>query len=61
MIIYDIDSVVCWLVSNKLRINVSKTETILIGSHQCIGHQYLAVNIAGNSLCHVSVAKYLAL
>ena len=61
MIIYDIDSVVCWLVSNKLWINVSKTETILIGSHECIGHKYLAVNIAGNSFCHVSVAKYLAL
>ena len=58
---YDTDSVVCCLVSNKLWINMSKTETMLIGSYHCIGHQYLAVNIAGNSLCHVSVAKYLAL
>ena len=57
----DIDSVVCWIVSNKLWINVSKTETMLIGSCQWIGHQHLAVNIGGNPLCHVSVAKYLGL
>ena len=57
----DINSVVCWLVSNKLWINVSKTETMLIGSRQLIGHQHLAVNIAGHPVRHVSIAKYLGL
>ena len=48
----DIDSIVHWLVSNKLWINVSKTESMLIGSRQRIDHQHMAVNTAGIPLCH---------
>ena len=40
---------------------MSKTEVMLIGSRQRVGHQHLAVNIAGNPLRNVSVAKYLGL
>ena len=57
----DIDSVAHWLVSNTLWINMSKTETMLIGSCHCIGHQHVAVNIDGNPLCDVTVATYLGL
>ena len=55
------NSIVHWLISNKLWINVSKTESMLIGSRQRIGHQHMAVNIAGIPLCHVTVVRYLGL
>ena len=57
----DIDSIVHWLISNKLWINVSKTEFMLIGSRQRIGHQHMAVNIAGIPLHHATVVRYLGL
>ena len=57
----DIDSIVHWLVSNKLWINVSKAESMLIGSRQCIGHQHMVVNIASIPLRHVIVVRYLGL
>ena len=57
----DIDSIVHWLISNKLWINVSKTESMLIGSRQRIGHQHMAVNIAGIPLHHATVVRYLGL
>ena len=41
-----IDCIVHWLVFNKLWINVSKTESALIVSHQHIDHQQMAINIA---------------
>ena len=55
----DIVSAVCWLTANRLWINVSKTETMLIGSRQKVGDQHLFITIADKPLCHVSVAKYL--
>ena len=57
----DIYSIVHWLVSNKLWINVSKTESMLIGSRQCIGHQHMAVNIAGIPLHNATVIRYRGL
>ena len=57
----DIDSIVRWLVFNKLWINVSRTESVLIDSHLHIGHQQMAVNIAGIPFRHVNVVRYLGL
>ena len=34
---------------------------MLIGSHQHVGHQHMAVNIAGNPLRHVTIAKYFGI
>ena len=55
----DVDSVVSWLVSNRLWINVSKTVSMLIGSRQKVGGQQLAIAIDDKPLCTVSVTKYL--
>ena len=38
-----------------------KAETMLIGSHHHVGHQHMAVDIAGNPLCHVTIAKYFGI
>ena len=48
-----------WLVSNKLWIDVSKTVIMLIGLHQKVGSQCLAIAINNKPLCSVSIAKYL--
>ena len=58
---HDIDSIFHWLVSNKFWIIVSKTESMLIGSRQCIGHWHMVVNIAGVPLRHVTFVRYLEL
>ena len=55
----DVDSIVGWLVSNKLWISVSKTETMLIGLRQRVESQCLNIAIHDKPLHNVSVAKYL--
>ena len=57
----DTDCIAHWLISDKLWINVCKTESMLIGSRQRIGHQHMAVNIAGIPLSHATVVRYLGL
>ena len=53
----DVDSVVSWLVSNRLWINVSKTVSMLIGSWQKVGGQQLAIAIDNKPLRSVFVTK----
>ena len=55
----DVDSVVSWLVSNRLWINVSKTVSMLIGSRQKVGGQQLAIAIDDKPLRSVSGTRYL--
>ena len=53
----DVDSVVSWLVSNRLWINVSKAVSMLIGSRQKVGGQQLAIAIDNKPLRSVFVTK----
>ena len=45
----------------QMRGQINVYESMLIGSHQHIGHQYMAVNIAGIPLHHATVDRYLEL
>jgi len=55
----DVNSIVNWLIANKLWINVSKTEAMIVGSCQRVGSRHLSVVIDNKPLHNVYVAKYL--
>jgi len=55
----DVNSIVNWLIANKLWINVSKTEAMVVGSRQRVGSQHLSVVIDNEPIHNVYVAKFL--
>ena len=48
-----------WLMVNRLKLNVSKSHCMLIGSRQRTGGKYLHLMLDGDVLRQISTTKYL--
>jgi len=57
----DVNNVSTWLVVNRLKLNVSKSLCMLIGSRQRTGGLDLAITLDGAILKQVCSTKYLGL
>lgn len=55
----DLDSVDVWMSSNRLRVNPTKTVSMLIGPHQKIRNRTLDVSLSNTKICSVTSTKYL--
>ena len=50
-----------WMSSNRLRVNPSKTVSMLIGTHQKIRDQTLNISLSGMKISPVTTTKYSGL
>ena len=55
----DLDAVASWPCSSHLRLNVLKSNAMLIGSRQKISNKALNVSVGGTALRQVSSIRYL--
>ena len=55
----DLTSVTAWLGSSCLRLNVDKSNCMIIGSRQRVSHQALSVSVGGSVLSQVHSVWYL--
>ena len=55
----DLDSVADWLDSSRLRLNVEKSNYMLIGSRQRVANKGLGISVGGNMLTQVNSVRYL--
>ena len=55
----DVDNVSTWLIANRLKLNVSKSLCMLIGSHQRTNGLNLKITLDGSILKQVCSTKYL--
>ena len=55
----DLDSVADWLDSSRLRLNVEKSNCMLIGSRQRVANKGLGISVGGNMLTQVNSVRYL--
>ena len=52
----------CWLIANKLSLNIAKTEFMLIGSRQRLqtqNNQHVEIQVEGKIIKHVEETKSL--
>ena len=57
----DLENISTWLSVNRLKLNVSKSQCMLIGSRQRIGEKCLHLMLSGDALRQVSTTKYLGI
>ena len=55
----DLENISIWLMVNRLKLNVSKSHYMLIGSRQRTGGKYLHLMLNGDVLGQISTTKYL--
>jgi len=55
----DLDAVTAWLCISHLCLNVGKSNSMLIGSHQRVANKTLHVSFGGNRLTQVNSVRYL--
>ena len=55
----DLENISIWLMVNRLKLNVSKSHCMLIGSHQRTGGKHLHLMLNGDVLGQISTTKYL--
>ena len=55
----EIEQVSNWMAVNRLKLNVTKSVYMLIGSRQRVGSKTLCLSLNGNVLKQVSSTKYL--